>query len=246
MKVFTVKNRDRSKQWIKGFAAVGSTLLISTFASGAEAASLTFNFSGLVDSLSGYSFARGIDTPVEKPLSDVNSRNNSSTITNQDRIVGQYTFDDTNGKLLSSRLRFVAPNSNVSQDPSVSAPEDIVFEPLPDIIFDPSNGMEPFGRVTTASANDTSANYTVGISNGFSGSETRFVLSNKTFSYIEAGGAVSDGSYLTRATGTIDTFSPVSTNPGNPDPTTVPEPSAVVGLLTVAGLGLAARKRVRS
>ena len=262
MKILTAENPSFNL-WLKGLVAVGSTLIVGTIPNAVEAASFTVEFAGSVNSLSGFSGVQaGEDvSQIGGPLDSVTTRNTRTPITNQDRIVGQYTFEDTTGNLLGSRFRFVAPTSEISLDPSVSDPSDIVFEPLPDL--DPTSFENPVFRRTTASADVSSANYNRTVSDGRNLREFSniFSVDEQSFAYTERGSALGDGGYLAETTGTIDFFSlvidsepetptepsvpsnpetptepPTMPNPNNPDSTSVPEPAAVIGLLTVAGL----------
>lgn len=244
MKMLPLKRPLLHNRWLKVLIAANTTLLLTTVTSVAEAA--TINFKGSVTSISSQRFPSvpvgTVDTYGE-PLTTINTH---KPVTAQDTIVGSYTFGEMD-ELLSARFRFVAPDSAASLDPSETDPLDIVFEPLSDIAANWSKAQIPgvIKRTTTASGSDTSASYerTILDLNILITTANTFSVNASKFSYEEM--AARTFFYADQVSGNIDLYRLVDGSGSRPEPTDVPEPKAVLGLLMFAGVGMALSRRDR-
>lgn len=236
--------------WQKGLTVAGTTLLMMATATAAEAATFTVNFSGFVDALTAVSGGSPGNPPTPTEPDALTLFNTGTPVTTQDAIVGSYVFEDTTNELLGARFRFVSPDSGESLDPSEAAASDIVFESLPDLDADFLNNTGTQRR-TTSSANDSSATYqrNVSVIQEVGGRFSSLSVDAQSFEYREGGSFLGGPNGFDGIVGTINLFERVDSDepdPSDPDVASVPEPTAILGLLAIAGMGVSLTRRDRS
>lgn len=77
---------------------------------------------------------------------------------------------------------------------------------------------------------------------------SNFSVDAQSFEYREGGSFLGGPNGVDRISGTINLFERVDSNepdPSDPDTASVPEPTAVLGLLAIAGMGVSLTRRDR-
>lgn len=128
-------------------------------------------------------------------------------------IVGNYTWEDVNRSLLSSNFKFLADNGDVIKD--------VTFVPGPPT-YGPGNNYESY-----AEAGEDYATYLEELSSPAGSSIEKLRIDSNEFIYFQS---FNNGNTYTIYQGGVD-----ATTTLIEDPTSVPEPAAVLGLLVLAG-----------
>ena len=230
-----------------GLQILSSAFVLSAIALPAQAAIFTVDYVGDVTE-------RFTTADNNRPASPINPPNQPVPFETGLSIVGSYTFDDSTSEVLAARYRYVSLLSGGNIDPSQPDAADTVLSPSPFSSIDEaaksqadSNGSVSFPLIATAQskADADSIDYAqITVPFTSSSQVDNLNIGNSVFSTIVqsafADGRTSDFSYLVTRGNIIATTVRSAEDNGTKD---IPEPSAALGLLLTAGLGLSSQLR---
>ena len=199
----------------KCFVTLSGALVLSAAATRVEAATFRVDYKGTLDSISLITDdgENSQETPLELPSQPTS-------------IVGNYTGEDTSGKLLSSRFKFLANNGDVIKD--------VTFTPGPPTYGANNNYGGPYAEV-----GEGYMTYLEDLDSP-NGVGTQKLRIEGGFSYLtllpDSSGQIEFLDYE----GTLNELTTMFIK----DPTSVPEPASVLGMLVLAGgAGISLQRR---